>query len=153
MSPLPAAPAAPAAPASPVAARENDAPVVHLYQLSTCGTCRKAAAALARAGRAAALIDLRSSPPDAAQLSAWIAASGLPPRKWFNTSGQSYKAGGWAAQAPGMDAAAVAAALGADPMLIKRPVVVVGDGAQRVVLVGFDAAAWAAAGLLPAEGA
>jgi hypothetical protein len=38
-------------------------------------------------------------------------------------------------------------------MLIKRPVVVRGSGPQRVVLVGFDAAAWAAAGLLPTVGA
>ncbi|MFM2248344.1 MAG: hypothetical protein RL071_4419 [Pseudomonadota bacterium] len=126
---------------------------VQLFHIPTCGTCRKAIAALKAAGVAAALVDLRQSPPDAALLAALVADSGLPPRKWFNTSGQSYKAGGWAAQAGALDAAGVVAALAADPMLIKRPVVVRGSGPQRVVLVGFDAAAWAAAGLLPAVGA
>lgn len=133
---------------------ENTAPEnVQLFHIPTCGTCRKAIAALAAAGLQPALVDLRQSPPDAALLAALVADSGLPPRKWFNTSGQSYKAGGWAAKAGALDAAGVVAALAGDPMLIKRPVVVRQSGAQRFVLVGFDAAAWSAAGLLPAVGA
>jgi arsenate reductase len=118
---------------------------VQLFHIPTCGTCRKAIAALKAAGVAPALVDLRQSPPDAALLAGLVADSRLPPRK--------YKAGGWAAQAGALDAAGVVAALAADPMLIKRPVVVRGSGPQRVVLVGFDAAAWAAAGLLPTVGA
>ncbi len=133
---------------------ENTAPEnVQLYHIPTCGTCRKAIAALAAAGLRPTLVDLRQSPPDADRLATLVAESGLPPRRWFNTSGQSYKAGGWAAKAGALDAAGVVAALAADPMLIKRPVVVRESGAQRVVLVGFDAATWSAAGLLPAVGA
>jgi arsenate reductase len=130
---------------------ENTAPEnVQLFHIPTCGTCRKAISALAAAGLRPTLVDLRQSPPDAALLAGLVADSGLPPRTWFNTSGQSYKAGGWAAKAGALDAAGVVAALAGDPMLIKRPVVVHESGAQRVVLVGFDAAAWSAAGLLPA---
>lgn len=133
---------------------ENTPPeIVQLYHIPTCGTCRKAITALAATGLRPTLVDLRQSPPDAAVLAALVADSGLPPRKWFNTSGQSYKAGGWAAKAGALDAAGVVAALAADPMLIKRPVVVREGGSQRVVLVGFDAAAWSAAGLLPQVGA
>ena len=121
-----------------------------LYSLPTCGTCRNAIAALRASGCAFQIIDLRAYPPDLATLSALISQSGLAPKAWFNTSGQSYRAGGWAAQAPTMTAAAVAEALAADPMLIKRPVAVAHTGAGPVVRVGFHAARWAEAGLLPA---
>jgi len=71
-----------------------------------------------------------------------MAGSGLPLARFFNTSGESYRAGNWKARVAGLSVAEAAAALAADGKLIKRPLVLFGDGRA---LVGFDAAAWAAA--------
>ena len=70
-----------------------------------------------------------------------IAASGLPHKRFFNTSGQSYRGGGFSQRLPDMTDAQKVAALAADGKLIKRPLVI-GEG---VVLVGFRPAEWEAA--------
>ena len=56
-----------------------------------CGTCRKAARWLAEHGVEAESRDIVLSNPGRDELSQWIATSGLPARKFFNTSGQRYK--------------------------------------------------------------
>lgn len=78
-------------------------------------------------------------PPTKAELGRWIPASGLPVRKWLNTSGQSYRALGKERVAAMTDAALVDA-LSRDGKLVRRPVLVNG----RHVLVGFDASVYAA---------
>ena len=72
-------------------------------------------------------------------LDSWVTASGLPIRKWLNTSGQSYRALGKARVDAATDAE-IASWLSADGKLVKRPVLVSGDR----VLVGFKAEAYEA---------
>ena len=66
--------------------------------------------------------------------------SGLPARKWLNTSGQSYKALGGKAAFDAMTDAQIALHLTRDGKLVKRPVLVAG----ATVLFGFSESAYAA---------
>lgn len=105
-----------------------------------CDTCRKARKWLDSSGISYVLRPIVTAPPTVDELRRWVPASGLVLRRWLNTSGQSYRALGRSA----VDAASDEALLrwlAADGKLVKRPVLV-RDG---VVLVGFDAARWAAA--------
>lgn len=105
-----------------------------------CSTCRKALAWLREHDLTVTERPIVEEPPTKAELARWIPASGLPLRKWLNTSGLSYRALGRERVAAMSDTELVAA-LARDGKLVKRPVLVDGDR----VLVGFDAAAWAAA--------
>jgi arsenate reductase len=106
-----------------------------------CSTCKKALAWLDARGvkhRDRPIVD---APPTLAELAEWIPASGLPVRKWLNTSGQSYRALGKAR----IDAATdgeLAAWLAADGKLVKRPVLVHPRAHGIRVLVGFSAESW-----------
>ena len=66
--------------------------------------------------------------------------SGLPLSRFFNTSGESYRAGGFKERLRTMSEAEALAALAADGKLIKRPVI----DAGHAVLVGFDEEAYVA---------
>jgi arsenate reductase len=113
-------------------------PVILSY--AGCGTCKKALAWLRTRGLDVTVRPIVDEPPTVAELRRWIPASGLPVRRWLNTSGQSYRALG----KPAIDAAddaTLLAWLAADGKLVKRPVIVRGD----LVLVGFREEAWAAA--------
>ncbi len=119
-----------------------------LYHHPNCDTCRKARAWLQGNGVDIALVDLRAGPPDVATLRQAWGASGLPLRRLFNISGGAYREGDWASRwATGVADDEALAALAADGMLLKRPLLV-GDG---VALVGFDAVAWAAALAAPKD--
>ena len=113
---------------------------VKVYQYPKCGTCRKALAWLDDHGVDYESIDIVERPPSKTALKRQWKASGLPIKKMFNTSGKSYRAGGFKDRLPTMSDAEAIEALAADGKLIKRPIVV-GDG---FVLVGFDADAYAA---------
>ncbi|MBT9554738.1 MAG: arsenate reductase family protein [Myxococcales bacterium] len=126
---------------------------VHLFHYPKCSTCRRAIAFV----RATVpdvrltLTDLVVTPPSRPQVEALVARSGLPLRRWFNTSGESYRNGQFGARIPSMSDAEQLDALAADGKLIKRPVVIIraGEGgaleAGTTVLVGFDEATWAEA--------
>ena len=113
-----------------------------VYAYAGCSTCRKATKWLAEHDIAAETHDLKTHPPDAATLAAAIERSGLPLKRFFNTSGQSYRGGGWKDRVGALSVDEAAAALAADGMLIKRPLVLADDGG---VLVGFKPDAWEAA--------
>lgn len=112
---------------------------VKVYQYPKCGTCRKALKWLDARGIAYQSIDIVERPPAKATLKQLIQRSELPLRKWFNTSGQSYRQGGFKEKLERMSEAQAVDALASDGKLIKRPVVVGDD----FVLVGFDEAAYA----------
>lgn len=112
--------------------------MITVYQYPRCSTCRKALAWLNARGLAYNAIDIVASPPSAATLRRLHLQSGLPLAKFFNTSGESYRAGGFRDRLKTMSDAAAYAALAADGKLIKRPLVL-GDG---VALIGFRAEAW-----------
>lgn len=112
-----------------------------LYQYPKCSTCRKAKSWLQAHGHAAALVDLVATPPDAATLKDLWQRSGQPLRKLFNTSGESYRNGGFKDRLATMSDADALAALAADGKLVKRPILDLG----HAVLIGFKEPDWTAA--------
>lgn len=107
-----------------------------------CSTCKKAKAWLDAHGVAYVDRHIVEDNPTAAELAAWRERSGLPLRRFFNTSGMKYRELGVKAQLDaGMSDEDAYALLATDGMLVKRPVLVL-DG---TVLVGFREAEWEAA--------
>ena len=106
-----------------------------------CSTCQKAKAWLDERGISYELRDIKTDNPTAEELTLWYRKSGLPLKKFFNTSGLQYKALGLKDKRPGMSEAEQLALLATDGMLVKRPLLV-GDS---FVLTGFRAAEWEAA--------
>jgi len=113
---------------------------VKVYQYSKCSTCRKALKWLDAKGVSYDSVDIVTSPPKKAELARAL-KSGIPLKKLFNTSGQSYRDGGWGEKLAKVTQAQAIDALVADGKLVKRPFVLSGDQ----VLVGFDEAAYGAA--------
>jgi len=109
-----------------------------LYYYPACSTCRKAITWLKGNAVDVTMIDLKSAPPSASELRSIVERSELPIRAFFNTSGKSYRDGGFKDRVATMTIDEAVAALASDGMLIKRPILV-GD---PVVLVGFREAAW-----------
>lgn len=109
-----------------------------ILSYSACSTCKKAQLWLSQHGIEATIRPIVDQPPTPEELAQWIAASGLPVRKWLNTSGMSYRAIGKAA-IDAADDATITRWLSEDGKLIKRPVLVTDNG----VLVGFRAERYA----------
>lgn len=105
-----------------------------------CSTCKKALKWLGEAGLTVNRVHIVETPPDAARLREMWERSGLELRRFFNTSGQSYRQGDFKTRLPNMSDDEKLAALAADGKLIKRPLL--DTGAQ--VLVGFKEADYAA---------
>ena len=103
-----------------------------------CSTCQKARAFLDERGAAYTLRDIKTENPTAAELRLWWEKSGLPLKRFFNTSGLQYKALGLKDRLPDMDEQAQLELLATDGMLVKRPILV----GEDFVLVGFRAAEW-----------
>ena len=76
--------------------------------------------------------------PTAEDLQEWHAKSGLPLKRFFNTSGQVYRNNGIKDKLPGMSEEEQYALLATDGMLVKRPIVV----GEDFVLVGFKEKEW-----------
>lgn len=111
---------------------------VAVWQYPKCSTCRKALKWMAQRGVPFEATDIVLQPPPAAKLRDLWKRSGLPIARFFNTSGESYRAGGFKEKLKTMSDAEALAALAADGKLIKRPLVEAGEA----VLVGFDEAAY-----------
>jgi arsenate reductase len=111
---------------------------MRVYQYPKCGTCRKALKFLDAEGVDYRAEDIVAKPPSKALLRKALERSGLPVRRFFNTSGQSYRQGGFKEKLATMTDAQALAALAADGKLIKRPLVVEED----FVLVGFREDEW-----------
>ena len=106
-----------------------------------CTTCQKARKWLDENGVAFEERHIKDDNPSAAELKAWQSLSGLPLRKFFNTSGLKYKELQLKERLPAMGEEEQLALLASDGMLVKRPLLV-GEG---FVLVGFKEDAWRAA--------
>jgi arsenate reductase len=109
-----------------------------VYHYPKCSTCRKALAFLAKHGVKHETIDIVNEPPSKTELKRVLKQSGLPLKKMFNTSGESYRTGRFGERLASMTEAEALDALARDGKLIKRPVVLGSDFA----LVGFDQAAY-----------
>ena len=110
-------------------------------QYAACSTCRKAKQWLDKHGVEYQSVPIVEAPPSVSELTRLVKQSGLPIQKWFNTSGQSYRALVARVGKDGLaklDDAAKIKLLAADGKMIKRPVLVSGDK----VLVGFDESAY-----------
>lgn len=104
-----------------------------------CSTCKKAKRWLDEQGIAYEDRHIVENNPTADELRVWIATSGLPVRRFFNTSGRLYRELGMKERfAAGISEDECLELLAQDGMLVKRPLVV-GEG---FVLVGFKEDAW-----------
>ena len=106
-----------------------------------CSTCIKAKKWLESHDFSAEIRDLTTDTPSVEELSRWYQASGLPLKKFFNTSGQVYKAMELKDKLPQLSEDEQLALLASNGMLIKRPILVT----EHTVLVGFKEADWEAA--------
>ena len=103
-----------------------------------CTTCQKAKAFLDSRGVAYDLRDIKLENPTADELRGLWKKSGLPLKKFFNTSGLQYKALGLKDKLPDMDEEAQLSLLATDGMLVKRPIL----AGEDFMLVGFRQAEW-----------
>lgn len=103
-----------------------------------CTTCQKAKKWLDDNKIEYELRDIKLDNPTFAELSSWYKLSGLPIKKFFNTSGLLYKSLDLKNKLPEMSEEEMLKLLATDGMLVKRPLLV-SDG---FVLVGFKEAEW-----------
>jgi len=103
-----------------------------------CSTCQKAQRWLEDNNVPYELRHIKEERPDEAELRTWYQASGLPLKKFFNTSGLLYKELQLKDKLPAMSEDEQLALLATDGMLVKRPMLI----GESFVLVGFKEADW-----------
>ena len=103
-----------------------------------CTTCQKAKKWLDDNKFEYRLRDIKEDNPSFEELSVWYKMSGLPLKKFFNTSGLLYKSMELKDKLPSMSEEEQLKLLATDGMLVKRPIVIGDD----VVLVGFKESEW-----------
>lgn len=103
-----------------------------------CTTCRRAKKWLDEHQIAYEARDIKEQNPSLEELTQWYQKSGLPLKKFFNTSGMLYKEMKLKEKLPEMSEDEQLTLLASDGMLVKRPIVVTEDQ----VLVGFKEAQW-----------
>ena len=104
-----------------------------------CSTCQKAKKWLDEKGIAYTDRHIKENKPTYEELKAWYAMSGLPLKKFFNTSGLVYKSLGLKDKLPTMTEEEQLQLLATDGMLVKRPLVI----GEDFVLTGFKEKEWA----------
>ena len=107
-------------------------------QYPPCTTCKKAKAWLDAHGLSYDDRHIKLNNPTFEELKHWYAISGLPLKKFFNTSGLLYKSMNLKDRLPAMTEEEQLRLLASDGMLVKRPILVNGDK----VLVGFREKEW-----------
>lgn len=103
-----------------------------------CTTCKKAKKWLDDNGISYEDRHIKENNPTYEELKAWYEISGLPLKKFFNTSGIQYRALELKDKLPGMSEEEQLRLLATDGMLVKRPLVVT----DTAVLTGFKAEDW-----------
>lgn len=103
-----------------------------------CSTCKKAKKWLDEHGISYTARHIKEANPTYAELEDWLERSGLPVKKFFNTSGLLYKSMALKDRLPAMTVEEQLRLLATDGMLVKRPLVVT-DGK---VLTGFRETEW-----------
>ena len=106
-----------------------------------CSTCRKAQDWLDARGLSYTLRDIKTGNPTAAELSEWLRKSGLPLKRFFNTSGLKHKELDLKNRLSSMSEEEQLALLASDGMLVKRPLLIT----KNAVLPGFREPEWAKA--------
>lgn len=103
-----------------------------------CTTCKKAQKWLDDNGISYELRDIKENNPTYEELSEWYKRSGLPLKRFFNTSGLLYKSLELKDKLPEMSEEEQLRLLATDGMLVKRPIVITDES----VLVGFKESEW-----------
>lgn len=103
-----------------------------------CSTCKRAKKYLEDRGIAFQDRHIVEENPTEEELTKWIEMSGLPVKKFFNTSGMKYKELGLKDRLPDMSQEEQIRLLASDGMLVKRPLLIDGDR----ILVGFKEKDW-----------
>ncbi|MCR5522852.1 MAG: arsenate reductase family protein [Clostridia bacterium] len=98
-----------------------------------CTTCQKAEKWLKEHKVKFEIRDIKENNPSASEIRKWYKQSGLPLKKFFNTSGLKYKSLNLKNKLPAMSEKDQIALLASDGMLVKRPILICDDK----VLVGF----------------
>lgn len=103
-----------------------------------CSTCKKARKWLDESNVEYTLRDIKTDNPTAEELKTWRKISGLPLKRFFNTSGNIYKEMKLKDKLPEMSEEEQLALLATDGMLVKRPILV----GEDKVLVGAKEKEW-----------
>lgn len=103
-----------------------------------CTTCQKAKQWLDDRKVAYELRDIKLNRPTLEELTVWYTRSGLPLKKFFNTSGLLYQSLDLKNKLPTMSEQEMLALLATDGMLVKRPLLI----GEDFVLVGFKPTEW-----------
>ena len=103
-----------------------------------CTTCQKAMKWLKQQGIEFEVRNIKEENPSVEELRLWWKKSGLPLKKFFNTSGLQYRAMELKDKLPTMGEEEQLVLLSSDGMLVKRPILV----NENFVLVGFKEAEW-----------
>lgn len=103
-----------------------------------CSTCKKAQAWLDENGLSYELRNIKEENPTYEELSQWYAKSGLPLKRFFNTSGLLYKSMNLKEKLAEMSDEQQLRLLATDGMLVKRPICINGD----TILIGFKEKEW-----------
>ena len=111
---------------------------VLFVEYPACTTCKKAKKWLDERQVSYEDRHIKEQNPTLDELKQWHKASGLPLKKFFNTSGQLYKEMGLKDKLPDMSEEEQYSLLASDGMLVKRPILVGTD----FVLVGFKEMEW-----------
>ena len=109
-----------------------------VYCYPKCTTCKKAVKWLDDNKIAYQLLDIKADHPDEKTLRELYKKSGLPLRRFFNTSGQLYREMGLSGKLPDMSEDEMFQLLASDGMLVKRPLLITEDK----VITGFKEADW-----------
>lgn len=109
-------------------------------QYPPCSTCKKAKAWLDERGVGYEDRHIKENNPTYEELKAWHAKSGLPLKRFFNTSGLKYKELNLKERLPNMTEEEQLRLLATDGMLVKRPILLT----ESAVLVGFREKEWEA---------
>ena len=107
-------------------------------QYPKCTTCQKAKKWLDENGFEYSDRNIKEDNPSYDELKSWYEESGLPLKRFFNTSGLLYKSMGLKDRLPAMSEDEQLKLLATDGMLVKRPIVVYG----KTVLTGFKEKEW-----------
>lgn len=108
-------------------------------QYPPCSTCQKAKKWLDEQDIAYETRHIKEENPSYEELKAWHSLSGLPLKKFFNTSGLKYKELGLKDKLPTMTEDEQLQLLATDGMLVKRPLAI----GEDFVLTGFREKEWA----------
>ena len=115
--------------------------MIQVYCYDKCSTCRKARKWLDDHEVRYEVTDIKGDHPDEKTLRMLHKKSGLPLRRFFNTSGMLYREMELSKKLPGMSEDEMYSILASDGMLVKRPLLV----RDETVLVGFREEAWSGA--------